>query len=94
MMESEWRRNEKRYGNKMKSQIYNDQMAKYAGQSGLGMQASQLATQGTQDRNSAIQGLANMGMSYGMNQDANDQRQKDRDTYGYKRNSNNPWGDA
>jgi len=95
MMESEWKRNEKRYGNQMKSQIYNDQMAKAAGRSGLSMQASQLASQDTRDRNSAIQGLANMGMSYGMHQDANEQRQLDRDAYGKKRgwgDSNNPYG--
>ena len=93
IQQAEWKRDEKRYGNTMKSQIYNDQMAKAAGQSGLSMQTSQLANQGTRDRNSAIQGMANMGMSYGMNQDANNQRQMDRDAYGNRRQANGGWGD-
>jgi hypothetical protein len=82
ILKSKWMQDEKRYGNTMKNQIYNDQLARAAGRAGTSAQMSNLQMQGTRDRNSAIQGLANMGMSYAMNQESNQQRQKDRDAYG------------
>jgi hypothetical protein len=94
IMSAKWRQDEKRYGNDMQTQIYNNQLAKAAGKAGISGQMSQMDMQGARDRNSAIQGLANMGMMYAMNQDANQQRQLDRDAYGTRKTaSGGGWGD-
>ena len=66
---SKWRQDQKRYGNQMRSQAYQDQLGRLAGMSGVGRAQSQQALMAGRDQNQAIQGMMNMGMLYQQHQD-------------------------
>ena len=66
---SKWRQDQKRYGNQMRSQAYQDQLGRLAGMSGIGRAQSQQALMAGRDQNQAIQGMMNMGMLYQQHQD-------------------------
>lgn len=59
---------QQQYQNQLKSQAYNDQLGKAGIRAGVSTQASALGTQQAQDRNQAVQGLANIGSIYASNQ--------------------------
>ena len=66
---AKWRQDQKRYGNQMRSQAYQDQLGRLAGMSGIGRAQSQQALMAGRDQNQAIQGMMNMGMLYQQHQD-------------------------
>ena len=88
ILNSKWKQGERDWSNDMKSQAYNDQLKKLSGQAGIGKDYITQRTEGTQDTNEAIQGITNVATSYGMEQNSNEQRQKDRDAFA---DMNNPY---
>jgi len=88
ILNSKWKQGERNWANDMKSQMYNDEMKKLSGQAGIGRDYMANRTQAAQDTNAAIQGLGNLGMAYGMQMNANNQRQQDRDAWA---DMNNPY---
>lgn len=64
-----WVQQQKQYGNQMLGQQYDDQYRKTAGSAGIMQQQGQNAMQGAADMNSAVQGLANAGLTYAMYKD-------------------------
>lgn len=86
ILAAKWRQDQKRYGNQMRGQAYQDQLRRISGTSGAAAQIGQGALQSGRDQNAAIQGMMNMGMLYSMQDDYNKKRlaqNKDTRTIGY-----------
>ena len=92
ILNAKWMQGEKQNQNSLKSQMYNDQMAKASGIAGNNVNMSNLGMQAARDQNAAIQGLANIGAMTAMNYGDQSQRTKDRNAkYGRDPNEND-WG--
>lgn len=78
MTRANWQQDQINNQNKLKSQQYNDLMSKAQAQSGIGTQMANNNLGAAQDRNAAIQGLSNLGMTYAMGAQASDEKAKDR----------------
>ena len=66
ILRQQWLRDNKALMNKYKNQAYQDQLAKIGGLGGAYRDKAQAAILSGRDQGSAIQGVANMGMLYGM----------------------------
>ncbi len=67
-----WQQAQKDTQNNLFGKAYGDKLNQASGASGIGMQQGQNAIQTAQDQNAAIQGISNLGMTYGMYQDKKD----------------------
>ena len=66
LLKAQWLRDNTALKNKYKNQAYQDQLSKAAGLGGVYQKRANAEILGGRDRNSAIQGMGNMAMLYGM----------------------------
>lgn len=91
LLNRQWRQGNIDRRNELKDRRFRNQYDIASGKSGMAQSRSALENRAAQDRNAAIQGLANLGMTYGMQKD-NQQFQREladryrtprRDAYAY-----------
>lgn len=100
LLNRQWRQGNIDRRNELEDRRFRNQYDIASGKAGMAQARSASERQAAQDRNAAIQGLANLGMTYGMQQDqqnfqremADRYRTPRREAYGYNYNEGDVYG--